>query len=160
MKRRSASLVVGLGNPLMGDDGFGAAVLERLRQGSGLDPAADMLNAHTDLLGRLDRFAHYDQVVLVDTLVDGERCGEVVVRGEDSFDALSHDSPGSHQISPLMAVGLFRRLYPEAHTRITLVALRTDKITLSQGAIEEAAVDAGAQQVRRLVERCVPVNRI
>jgi hydrogenase maturation protease len=126
-------LVLGLGNPLSGDDGFGGRVLERLRlQGGGLPPGVTLADAHTDLLNRLEDFARYDQVLLIDAVLDPERRqgepGRVAVFEEQAFQSWRDDSPSAHQVSPLMAVRLFRLLHPEARTRILLVGLLVDEI--------------------------------
>ena len=135
-EKRQKTLVVGLGNPLSGDDGFGARVLERLHgQGAGLPPGASLLDAHTDLLNHLETFAGYDRVVLVDAVLDPDgklgEPGAVSTFDEEALLALSETSPSVHQVSPLLAVKLFRVLHLEARPRITLVGLLVDQISLS-----------------------------
>jgi hypothetical protein len=75
-------LVLGLGNPLAGADGFGPAVIARLRRAAWPD-GADFVDAHTDLLAHLHRFEHFDRVVLVDTVLDDR--GGVAVIDEAEF---------------------------------------------------------------------------
>jgi Ni,Fe-hydrogenase maturation factor len=53
----SKPLVVSLGNPLLGADGLGAAVLDRLRASPGLAGAADLVDAGTDLVAHLETLA-------------------------------------------------------------------------------------------------------
>ena len=115
-------LVVALGNPQQGADGFGPAVADRLRRTRGLPDGVDLVDAHTDLLAHLERFAQYDRVVLVDAVLGGER-GQVAVVDEETFAPWDERSPGSHSVSPLVAVKLFRQLHPASRTRILLVAL-------------------------------------
>ena len=128
MEPLKKTLVLGLGNPLSGDDGFGRRVLERLREGD-LPPGATLADAYTELLNRLEDFARYDQVLLIDAVLDPERRqgepGRVEVQALQSW---RDDSPSAHQVSPLMAVKLFRLLHPEARTRILLVGLLVDEI--------------------------------
>jgi hydrogenase maturation protease len=112
-------LVLGLGNPLAGADGFGPAVIARLRE-AGVPDGVELVDAHTDLLGHLHRFVEADEVVLVDAVLGGR--GDVAVVEEEEFSGWDHTSPGAHQISPLAAVKLFRRLHPGERTRIRLVA--------------------------------------
>jgi hydrogenase maturation protease len=111
-------LVLGLGNSLAGADGFGPAVVERLREAGGL-AGVELVDAHTDLLAHLPRFAEAEEVVLIDAVLD-ERGGVALVE-EAEFSAWDDTSRGAHQISPLAAVKLFRRLHPDAATRIRLL---------------------------------------
>jgi hydrogenase maturation protease len=127
-------LLVGVGNPLSGDDGFGPIVLERLAPGkAALNPNITRLNAGTDLLDHIEIFADFDQVVLVDAVLDPDgklgSPGRVETLEEDSFLSWSEKSGGVHQISPLLGVRLFRTLYPEAKVKFRLVGLFVDRLT-------------------------------
>jgi hydrogenase maturation protease len=148
---RSKWLVAALGNPLQGPDGFGPAVADRLRGARGLPDGVDLIDAHTDLLTHLDRFAQYDGVVLVDAVLGGAS-GQVAVVDEETFSRWDEHSPGSHSVSPLVAVKLFRQLYPTSRTRIALVALYVDKLRFGTG-VSDSAVEAGALAVTRLVSQ-------
>jgi hydrogenase maturation protease len=149
---RPRTLILGLGNPLSGDDGFGAKVLDTLRHPETLDthrevldthrcldqasaPEASLVDVHTDLLNHIEDFATSDSVLLIDAILDPDnkigKSGQVVVLRESEFLSWCETSPSAHQMSPLMAIKLFRQLYPEAHTRIFLVGLLVDKLTSS-----------------------------
>jgi len=68
-------LVAGIGNPDRGDDGFGAAVIARLR---GHVPAGVRLLACSgDVLGLIDEWDGFDAVVLVDAAAPIARPGRV-----------------------------------------------------------------------------------
>jgi hydrogenase maturation protease len=149
-------LVVGLGNPLSGDDRFGAQVLGLLHQnGTGLLPGVSLSDAHTDLLSHMDDFAEYDRVVLVDAILDPEgklgEPGRVLVLKEEAFLSWPETSPGVHQVSPLLAVKLFRLMHPEARTQITLVGLVVDRINLLPCYVTAESVRKGAASVQALV---------
>jgi hydrogenase maturation protease len=139
-------LVLGLGNALAGADGFGPAVIARLRRTPGLDGVA-LVDAHTDLLAHLDRFDAADDVLLIDTVLDDR--GGVALVDEDEFSAWDHTSRGAHQVSPLAAVKLFRRLHPGAATRIRLVAqfVREQDFSLPP---DDDAVTTAADLIRRV----------
>lgn len=137
--------MVGLGNPLMGDDAFGAQVIERLRtEAHDLPSQVDLINVHTDLLGQIERFPAYGQVVLVDALLlpeeDASRLGQVLILDEKVMEAWPETSPSIHQLSPLLAVRLFRRLYPCATTQIHLVGLGVNGMAFGPGSGENAGV--------------------
>ena len=149
------SLVVALGNPLVGADGFGAAVLERLRQLPGLGAIADLFDAHTDLLGQLDRLVPYQRVVLIDTIVSAESSG-VRLYHEKHFAGWPDASPGCHQFSPLVAVKLLRQLHPGAVPEMVLVGWSVEEVA-STGGIPDDAVEDGTRLIADLLG--VPAGR-
>ncbi len=160
--RSRRTLIIGLGNPLMGKDAFGTRVLERLLDE---DPAslrqADLVDAHTDLLGRIDSFPAYERVVLIDAILDPDAklggAGRVVLLDEETLSLWPDTSPSVHELSPLLAVRLFRRLHPEAATRIFLVGLCENRIDMGggrnaqAGATSQASVAAGAIMVLEML---------
>ena len=132
--RSPKTLILGLGNPLSGDDGFGARVLDFLhRNGTEFLPEATLVDAHTDLLNHIESFATYDRVVLVDAILDPEnklgKPGRIVLLHEKEFLDWSEASSSVHQMSPMLSVKLFRQLYPAAQTQIILTGLLVDQLT-------------------------------
>ena len=75
----SATLVLGIGNPLLGDDGFGVEVIARLR-GERSWPQVELLDGGTAglyLLPHLEGRAH---ILVVDAIDFGGRPGQIVHR--------------------------------------------------------------------------------
>jgi hydrogenase maturation protease len=132
-KTGRTTLILGLGNPLSGDDIFGSRVLAQLdRSEPKLPPGIAIIDAHTDLLNHIEDFAKYDSVILIDAILDPEgklgAPGAVVLLDEPALQSFSETSPSIHQMSPLLAARLFRTLYPESRTQITLLGLIIDRI--------------------------------
>jgi hydrogenase maturation protease len=155
-------LVIGLGNPLSGDDAFGTCVIDRLRRDFPDSVLrVDFVDAHCDLLGQIDRFATYDRVVLVDAILDPHaqtgHSGDVIVMAEKTMQSLPESSGSAHQLSPLLTVKLFRSLNPEAATEILLVGLCTDAAGLSLGQdnprrlLNEESISTGTRKVHELI---------
>lgn len=149
------ALVLGLGNPLAGDDGFGRAVLEILRA-QGPPPGVELRDAHTDLLGHLDQLAEVCQAVLIDAVLAPGAAGQVMIYDEQQLGSFSTRASSGHQLSPAFGIKLFRTLHPDAPTRIDLVALGTEQIRLGIGLSEPACASAGAEAVRRLLRQWWP----
>jgi hydrogenase maturation protease len=146
-------LIVALGNELCGDDGFGPAVLARVRDDPEVAPRAELLLAGTDLLGQIQRFLDYAEVVLLDAVLAPDRAGEVLLFEEQQLLSWPADAPSGHQISPLLAVRLFRTLYPGAPTQIRLLGLCVEAIAPGPGHCTPEAVDAARDRLRRLTRR-------
>jgi len=66
--------IVAVGNPFCGDDGVGAAVLERIRA-EGLFPGAELIDAGTDALSLLDRFAETGAAERLHIIIDAAKMG-------------------------------------------------------------------------------------
>ena len=74
-----ASLVIGLGNPLMGDEGIGWHVIEQLRRDPRLPQDTDLLWGGTDLLACAAQMEGRRRILLVDALLDAAPVGSVTV---------------------------------------------------------------------------------
>jgi hydrogenase maturation protease len=70
-------VVIGLGNPLMGDDGLGLAVLERLRDYA-LPPAVELVDGGTWGMNLLPVIEDADELILIDAIDVGVAPGTPV----------------------------------------------------------------------------------
>jgi len=80
MSKRSSggALVIGLGNPLMGDDGVGLAALELLAVEWRLPPTVELLDGGTWGLNLLHRIESVAQVLFLDAVRAGRKPGDLV----------------------------------------------------------------------------------
>ena len=69
--------VIGVGNPLVGDDGAGVRVVERLR--GRVPEGVELIDGGTEGLGLICWFEGVDRVVLVDAVRMGSAPGTVAV---------------------------------------------------------------------------------
>ncbi len=103
MKRET--WVVGIGNPLRGDDGAGWAVVEALTE-----PTAGLVKTvcvHQPLPELLDAIHAADQVIFVDASVDGKP-GSVMVT---SIQPATDGPASSHQLHPAVLLAMGVELY-------------------------------------------------
>ena len=114
-------LIVGLGNPLMGDDGVGALLAESLAQSLAGHPRAEVLIGGTDLLRCAGEIEGRERVILIDA-VESDSAGEITVTDEDPPEGLS---VGTHSLSAPAAVRLLRRLMPEVRFTWLLAGVRS-----------------------------------
>lgn len=73
-----ATVVLGLGNPLMGDDGLGLAVLDRLREEWDIPDAVELVDGGTWGMTLLPLIEDADRLVLIDAIRSGAPAGTVV----------------------------------------------------------------------------------
>ncbi len=65
------TVVLGVGNPLMGDDGLGLAALESLRHGWRLPPTVELVDGGTWGLTLLPAIEAADRLLLIDAIDTG-----------------------------------------------------------------------------------------
>ena len=68
----SSTAVIGLGNPLMGDDGFGLVALERIREEWRLEGDVELADGGTWGMSLLPLIENADRVILLDAIAAGE----------------------------------------------------------------------------------------
>ena len=112
----SGTLVIGLGNPLMGDDGVGLVVLERLRDGWTLD-GVELADGGTWGMSLLPLIEDAERLVLVDAIAAGAEPGELVVLERDRLPIYIARKLSPHQVDlrDVLAVAELRGTLP-AHT--------------------------------------------
>lgn len=71
------TLILGVGNPLMGDDGVGVVAVQRLLAGADLPPSVAVMDGGTAGLGLIPLIEGYRRVVFVDAVLMGESPGTV-----------------------------------------------------------------------------------
>ena len=103
------ALVIGMGNPLRGDDGVGWHVIERLRD-TAADERAELLACHQltpELAGPL---AQSEQVIFVDA-AEGEPAGEVRLECVADTGGAWQPEAFSHRLDPSALVQYAKAVY-------------------------------------------------
>ena len=120
-------LVIGLGNPLSGDDGIGLCVAERLADDSRLAGFVEILNGGTDLLRLTDRLTGRTAVILVDAILDDSALGTVSILDDQTL--MGSHRASAHHLSACDTVRLLKIGNPSlADTRFTLILISVDAI--------------------------------
>ena len=154
----SRTLVIGLGNPLMGDDGVGLAALERLREEWSLD-RVELADGGTWGMSLLPMIEDADRMLLVDAIAAGEAPGEIIVLERDRLPIYLSRKLSPHQVdlSDVLAAAELRGTLPEHTVAIGVqpasVELRTELSPVVQRALDPL-VDAVIARLVRWGHRC------
>ncbi|MEO7647230.1 MAG: HyaD/HybD family hydrogenase maturation endopeptidase [Gemmatimonadaceae bacterium] len=156
----SGSAVIGLGNPLMGDDGFGLVALARLRDDWTLE-GVELADGGTWGMSLLPLIEDSDRLVLLDAIAAGATPGAVVVLERDRLPIYLKRKLSPHQVdlSDVLAVAEWRGKLP-AET----VAIGVEPESVQMGlelspAVDRAVDTAVGVVIARLMQwghRCSP----
>lgn len=102
---RSPLLVMGVGNLLRGDDGFGVAVLEAVGA-RGVPPDVDLLDAGTSIVDLMDELHGRRKVVVIDAVRGGQSPGTLYRFSPEDVAAESVPADSLHQVGLLETLRL------------------------------------------------------
>lgn len=142
----ATTLVLGLGNPLLGDDGVAWHVADRVRRALGVDRMA-----HVDVdciagggLSLMERMIGYERAIIVDAIVTGAAPVGSVRRLalRDLPDLCAGHTASPHDTSLQSAVRLGRGLGAALPRDITIIAVEARRVHKFSEALSPAVADA------------------
>jgi hydrogenase maturation protease len=124
--------IIAVGNSFYGDDGVGAAVLEKIRQ-DGLFPGAELIDVHTDALAMLEHLAAGQKNVIVDAAQMGLEPGAVVgFRPEEVRMKIKSDHLSMHGFGLAEAFALAGQLN-KMPADVLVVGVEPERVAINQG---------------------------
>jgi hydrogenase maturation protease len=122
------TLVLGLGNSILSDDGVGIKVSQGLREKL-RDPQVTVDESSLAGISLLDFVVGYDQVIIVDAIQTKEgNAGQIYRMGPEDFSFAKHLS-SPHQINLVTALELGKMLSLAMPQKITIFAVEAKDIT-------------------------------
>ncbi len=142
MGETGRTLVLGLGNPILGDDGVGIAIARKVKEDLPADSSVDILEA--GLAGRflLDVICGYHKVIVADAIITGDKAPVGSVRVL-TVDELGHvvNPYASHALDLRTTVELGKQLGYEMPRTIRVYAVEIKENTVFR---EELSPDVEA----------------
>lgn len=116
------TLVLGIGNMLLQDEGIGVHVVQDLEAGYRLAPGVEVLDGGTSGMDLLDMVADRDHLIIVDAVNTGDPAGTLVVLGNEQVPAFFRTKISPHQLglSDLLAALALMERSPK---RLSLVGM-------------------------------------
>lgn len=148
----SSTLVLGLGNPLMGDDGTGLSALHCLKHSYELSPDVVLVDGGTWGMNLLPVIESHRQVILLDAINTGARPGSVVSLTRDALPIYFQHKLSPHQIDlrEVLALAEWRGTMPEF---LLAMGIQPEVVEMGYGlspAVEHAMPVLVAMVVRQL----------
>jgi hydrogenase maturation protease len=146
------TLILGIGNILMGDEGVGVHVIKHL-EGKHLPVKVDLLDGGTGGFHLLEYFQNYKRVILVDATIDGEMPGTIKML-KPKF---SKDYPvtlAAHDIGlkDLLDALFLLRQHPEI-ILFTISISKFNEVTLEISPEIEQAIEKTADLIRDFLKK-------
>ncbi len=105
------TIVLGLGNPLMGDEGIGIKLIEMLQSASGDFPEADFIDAGTGGMSLLHLISGRKKAVIIDCCIMGETPGTIKQFTPDQVKTVKQLTHLSlHEVDIIKVIELARQL--------------------------------------------------
>ncbi len=124
------TLIVGLGNPILGDDGVGWKVAEEVEQRLPKSPKTSEVSVDYISLGGLslmERLIGYEHAIVIDAIGTGQHpIGAAYhFRLDDLYDPTSGHTTAAHDVSLSTAIQIGRSLGAALPDRIDVVAIES-----------------------------------
>jgi hydrogenase maturation protease len=129
MSDPSRTLVLGLGNPLMGDDGLGLVALQSLREEWELPETIDLVDGGTWGMNLLPLIEDARELLLLDAIRHGAAPGTLVVLGRAGLPRYFAHKISPHQIDLKEVLGL-AELRGRLPARASAVGLEPERVEL------------------------------
>jgi len=123
-------LVIGLGNPILGDDGVGWKIADEVAAAVGPQSPIEIDTAALGGLSLMERMLNYDQVVLVDSMETGQNpVGSVQTFPLASLpDPMAGHSASTHDTSLITALKTAESIGADIPKRVDVVAIEAQNV--------------------------------
>jgi hydrogenase maturation protease len=155
---RAPVLVLGLGNPLLGDDGAGLRILEELSRDAGRwREAVELVDGGTQGLALLGWLSRRPAVVVLDAIALGAEPGSVHVLREADLARLHASRSGTAHESSALELLATARLLGEAPGEVVVVGVEPGEVGTGIGLTPavERALGPASDQARAVVDRLI-----
>jgi len=143
-RKKTKTLVLGLGNELYGDDGVGIHVVRQIKQKIGANSTSlkdknpiDFLECSLSGLALLDVIAGYDSLIIIDTIKSADpKPGNI--RLLDGTQLRHIPGPSPHYVSVPQTIEIGRKLGLKVPSRIQVIAVEAKTMyNLGEGLTQE-----------------------
>jgi len=118
------TLIIGLGNPILGDDGVGWVVAEEVRKYLPPGPPVDVDCLSLGGISLMERLIGYERAILIDAFISGEEDGSIIVSKLDELPNYSaFHLTSTHDTSLQNAMEMGRRLGADLPGEVTVVGV-------------------------------------
>ena len=146
------TLVLGIGNPLLTDDGVGIEVARQVRAELAGRTDVAVEEACAGGLAVAERLIGYDRAVLVDAMEPGRKPGTVCVLEPGTGSSKSWNTSGAHDASLPVSMRFLKELGEPMPGRVAIVGIEAADLTSFAERLSPAVRDAVPEAMARVLE--------
>ena len=153
------TLIIGLGNPILGDDGVGWKVVEEVKSAINHQLSVEIDTAALGGLSLMERMLGYERVIIVDSMETGDSpVGSVSVFPLDSLsDPMAGHSASTHDATLMTALRTAEQLGADIPKQVDIVAIEAKNVYDFGEELSPQVAAAVPQAVTKVIEL---LNRI
>jgi hydrogenase maturation protease len=142
-------IIVGVGNRLLGDEGIGPHIIDKLLQ-THMPSNVEVIDCGCDLLSLTPHLNKPQKIIVIDAIRAGGKPGEIYRLDYSELETRGVKMRSSHQVGAIDALGLLKQIYPAlADCEIVIIGMEPKAIELGTGLSDK--VRESVADVLRLV---------
>jgi hydrogenase maturation protease len=123
------TIVIGLGNPILGDDGVGWKVAEEVKQHLAPDSPVDVEFLSLGGISLMEHLIGYERAILIDAVTSDQETGSIIVSNLNEMpDYSAFHVTGAHDTSLHNALKLGKEMGAKLPAEVIIVGIVTDHI--------------------------------
>ena len=124
------TLVLGIGNTILGDDGIGVHIVQGLAKEIN-DENIDVMDTSIDGLNLLELIVGYDKVIIIDAIMTEEtKAGEIYRLRPENIGRLACSATSPHHLNLATTIEIGKRLFPqEIPGEVIIFAVGAQEVT-------------------------------
>lgn len=155
------TLVVGLGNPILGDDGVGWKVAEEVKQRLPLDMPAAVDCLSLGGISLMERLIGYDHAILIDAFALDEPIGSILVlKLSDLPNYSAFHTTNTHDTSLQNAIELGKAMGAKLPDDVAVVGIATKHIYEFSEELSPPVADAVPQAAKIVLDILAQINTV
>jgi len=143
LRKNMRTIVLGLGNPILTDDGIGPRLVYELQKMVS-DPDITLLEASLAGMDLMEMLVGYDRAVIIDAIRTGGKPGTIYRLTPDDLPQQRTDLTSEHQLGLLNALQMGEELSQPMPRNISIIA------------VEAEDIHTFSEQMTPLVEQALP----
>jgi len=130
-KSHRKTIIVGVGNRLLGDEGVGLHVIDNLSQ-IPMPSNVDVVDCGCDLLSLIPHLNKLQKIIVIDAIRAGGKPGEIYRLDYNELKTRGVEMQSSHQVRATDALGLLKQIYPVlAGCEIIIIGIEPEAMELN-----------------------------
>ena len=147
------TIVIGLGNPILGEDGVGWVAAEELRKRLPPDSEVEVDRLSLGGISLMERLIGYERAILIDAFITDRRPGSLIEsRLQELSDVSAFHLTSAHDMSLQSALKLGRQMGARLPGDITVVGIAAKHVYDFREELSAPVRQAVQNAVRRVLE--------